>query len=104
MHISVFTPSHDPRYLSDCYRSLRSQTHSDWEWVVLLNGQASSWAPPERDPRVVVRKAPADLRGVGAAKRYACSIAPGDILVELDHDDLLTSTCLEEVHQAFQDD
>jgi glycosyltransferase involved in cell wall biosynthesis len=103
MQISVFTPSHDPRYLGDCYRSLRSQTYTDWEWVVLLNGQTASWAPPQRDARVLVRRAPEGTRGVGAAKRQACASAGGDVLVELDHDDLLTPTCLEDVRQAFHD-
>ena len=103
MQVSVFTPSHDPRYLADCYRSLRAQTHTDWEWVVYLNGPSRSWQPPQADPRVVVRCAPTAVRGVGAAKRLACEIAGGDILVELDHDDLLTPTCLAEVRQAFLD-
>ncbi len=37
MNISVFTPNHDSRYLSDCYRSLVSQSYTDREWVVVLN-------------------------------------------------------------------
>jgi len=31
MRVSVFTPSHDPRYLDDAFRSLREQSFSDWE-------------------------------------------------------------------------
>ena len=103
MQVSVFTPSHDPRYLADCYRSLQAQTHTDWEWVVLLNGASRPWVPPRPDSRVVVVRAPAEVRGVGAAKRRACEIAGGDILVELDHDDLLTATSLSDLHQAFLD-
>jgi hypothetical protein len=42
-----------------------------------------------------------DLRGVGAAKRRACELTRGEILVELDHDDLLAKACLTELGKAF---
>jgi glycosyltransferase involved in cell wall biosynthesis len=93
MRVSVFTPTHNPRWLDDCYRSLAAQTLPDWEWVVLLNGKAGTWAPPQPDPRVRVERA--GVKGVGAAKRAACELATGDLLVELDHDDVLVSDCLE---------
>lgn len=41
--------------------------------------------------------------GVGAAKRRACELARGEILVELDHDDLLTKDCLAELAKAFDE-
>jgi glycosyltransferase involved in cell wall biosynthesis len=100
VRVSVFTPTHDPRHLDDCYASLARQTHTAWEWVVLLNGKARNWAPPD-DPRVVVHVAPPKLKGIGALKREACSHATGDVLVELDHDDVLASTCLAEVVATF---
>jgi SAM-dependent methyltransferase len=40
---------------------------------------------------------------VGPLKGEACSLCTGDILLELDHDDLLTPTALEEVAAAFED-
>src|SRR4051794_36727216 len=101
MRLSVFTPSNNPRWLDDCYRSLKRQTYQDWQWIVLLNGQAPNWRPPERDERVLTFRASSALRGVGAAKRAVCEHATGEILVELDHDDLLTPNCLELVAQAF---
>lgn len=97
MKVSVFTPSHDTRFLGACYASLARQSHADWEWVVLLNGKAGHWDPPTPDERVRVARAPSSLRGVGALKQAACELATGDILVELDHDDELTSGCLAEV-------
>ncbi|MFC7484130.1 glycosyltransferase [Luedemannella flava] len=42
------------------------------------------------------------LTGVGAAKRKACELATSDILVELDHDDLLTSECLARMVETFE--
>ena len=103
MLVSVFTPSHDTRFLDRAYESLRAQSYSDWEWIVLLNRKAPAWKPPGEDPRVKVSRAPATAKGVGAVKRSACERASGDLLVELDHDDQLSRACLAQVIDAFQD-
>lgn len=104
MRVSVFTPSHDTRYLGEAYRSLSEQTFSDWEWIVLLNGKAKAWVPPVDDPRVKVCRASSRLKAiVGALKRAACELAEGEILVELDHDDQLSRGCLAQVLDAFSD-
>lgn len=97
--LSVFTPSHNPAFLTDCFHSLEAQTFEDWEWVVLLN-QGAQWVPPHPDPRVRVVVAPG-FGGVGAAKYRACAEARGEILVELDHDDLLASNALQAIQEAF---
>jgi glycosyltransferase involved in cell wall biosynthesis len=101
VRISVFTPSHNPRYLDDCYASLAAQTFRDWEWIVLLNGKATSWSPSQPDERVRVERPGGRVRGVGAAKRAACELATGDVLVELDHDDLLTPSALLDIADAM---
>ena len=96
--ISVFTPSHRPTYLDECWQSLHSQSFTDWEWLVLLSAGAV-WKPPD-DARVRVVRAD-DQRGVGAVKRRACELLHGEVFVELDHDDLLASTALERIAAAF---
>ena len=97
--ISVFTPSHRTQYLDECLACLQAQSFPDWEWIVVLNAGAG-WRPEKPDDRVRVLVAD-DLRGVGALKQYACRHADGDFLLELDHDDLLVSDCLEQVVKAF---
>jgi O-antigen biosynthesis protein len=97
--VSVFTPSNRTRFLDECLGSLSAQTYRDWEWIVLLN-QGTRWRPEQDDSRVRV-VIDDDLTGVGAAKRRACAETTGEILVELDHDDLLTPDCLAEVVRAF---
>jgi glycosyltransferase involved in cell wall biosynthesis len=99
-HVSVFTPSHDARFLDQAYASLLAQTYTDWEWVVVLN-QRARWQPAVEDERLRLFVAD-DLEGVGAAKQRACSLCRGEILVELDHDDELTTDCLEKVVLAFE--
>ena len=70
--ISVFTPSHNTKWLNDCYESLCAQTYTDWEWVVLLNGKAKDWSPSKEDSRVKVAFAKPQLgENIGALKRYA---------------------------------
>ncbi|WP_340384308.1 glycosyltransferase [Streptomyces sp. SS7] len=96
---SVFTPSHRPRFLDECLATLQAQTCPDWEWIVLLNNGAR-WRPEYPDERIRVVIAD-EVSGVGAAKRRACELARGEILVELDHDDLLAKACLAELGKAF---
>jgi O-antigen biosynthesis protein len=97
--LSVFTPSHQPRFLNECFLSLREQTFEDWEWVVVLN-RGARWQPPSPDPRVRVLIEDG-LEGVGSTKRRACAVARGEILVELDHDDLFARRALEAIYQIY---
>jgi len=97
--ISVFTPSHDPKHLDDCYESLRKQTHTDWQWLVVLNNGAV-WERP-KDKRVRIMYNHDSDRGVGWYKWQAALNCHGDILVELDHDDTLMPEALEQIQEAF---
>ena len=101
--LSVFTASHRTRFLDDCYESLLKQSYGDWEWVVLVNGGGSAWRPPVDDTRVRVLRN-GKVRGVGAAKRAACAMAGGAVLVELDRNDRLSLNCLELASEAFAAD
>jgi hypothetical protein len=85
--------------LTECYESLRDQVFEDWEWLVLLN-KGARWEPPIEDPRVRVL-VDDNVDGVGAAKQRACAETRGEILVELDHDDMLARHALQAVHDAY---
>ncbi len=101
--VSIFTPTHDPRYLPDVYASIRNQTFD--EWVILYNNDAQPLGLGRHDPRIKEIRMPvsgADA-GIGALKRMACDNCTGDILVELDHDDLLTPDAIACVRAAFDD-
>jgi glycosyltransferase involved in cell wall biosynthesis len=97
--VSVFTPSHSATYLDDCLDSLLRQSYRDWEWILLLNG-GCRWRPAVTDPRIRLETAD-EITGVGALKRRACELAHGDLLVELDHDDVLASSALARVVDTF---
>lgn len=99
--LSVFTPSNSDRFLPEVYASLREQTDKDWHWTVIHNNGGKVF--PCDDKRVeqhVLDDAPGY---VGALKAEACARAKGDILVELDHDDLLFPTAIADVKAAFED-
>lgn len=100
--ISIFTPSHNSSYLPEVYKSLQSQSYPDWEWIILLNNGADDFHVD--DPRVKVSRLECAPEWVGPLKAAACRRAAGDILLELDHDDLLTPDALEEVLAAFEDE
>lgn len=98
--ISVFTPTHDPSFLREVHRSLVEQTVADWEWVVLHNN--GSQPIGFDDPRVKEHALDFVPDWVGALKAAACARATGDVLLELDHDDLLMPTAIERTREAFE--
>ena len=97
---SIFTPTNDTTWIRDTYQSLLKQTHSNWEWVIVPNGEVPVDLPPEivADSRAVIR--PTTSNKIGALKHYACSQATGDIYVELDHDDILVPWALNSIVTA----
>lgn len=100
---SVFTPTNDPTWILETYKSLLKQTYKDWEWVIVPNGAESIQMPAEivNDPRVLIRPVSSDK--IGYLKNYACNQATGDIYVELDHDDMLVPTALERIYDKHQE-
>lgn len=104
MHVTVFTPTHDVTWLSETWASLRAQTYEDWDWLLLPNGGARIPADITADVRVKVLAEDWTMTGnVGALKRQLCNHAAGPVLIELDHDDILTPDCLAEVAAAIGD-
>jgi len=93
--ISVYTPVHNSRWIERAWKSLQSQKFTNFEWVLVPNGDCRTL--PDSllsDPRIRVFAAH-DLTGnIGALKKFAVSHATADILVELDHDDELTPDAL----------
>lgn len=97
--VSIFTPTNDSSYLPQVYASIKDQPFH--EWVIVYNNGAQ---PIEfNDPRVKAHILPLAPEWVGPLKAYACEQCTGDILLELDHDDLLTPTAVQEVVDAFAD-
>jgi O-antigen biosynthesis protein len=103
--ITVFTPAHKfvPEYFRDAARSLENQTSKNFEWLVLLNGEALNHEEEIRKITKIARIERSELSGVGALKHECCRLAEGSILLELDFDDWLGTTAIAEVEAAFAD-
>lgn len=99
--IGIFTPTHDSAFLPRVYDSLLRQSDGDWRWTVVCNLGATPLHFP--DPRVTVAHSDDRSGWVGRMKALACEIAEEDVLLELDHDDLLMPDAVAEVRAAFQD-
>jgi glycosyltransferase involved in cell wall biosynthesis len=105
--ISVITPTHlKNAFITELYHSLRTQTYENWEWVLFLNGGATSDQIDDyvkSDSRVKVFTSEDPNTNIGFNKNKAFHLATGEVLVEMDHDDLLTTDCLEELVKAYQE-
>ncbi|HUU98853.1 MAG TPA: glycosyltransferase family A protein, partial [Phycisphaerae bacterium] len=101
MLLSVFTPTNNPRYLIECLRSLDVQKHKEWEWIIAPNGKSIGELPQSVRDHPNVRICPYEGPSrVGALKKFCCSQAKGEVLVELDHDDVLVPGILQKVAAA----
>jgi len=88
-------------YLKELYDSIKEQSFD--EWVIITNNTKVEIPEILNDSRVKIFEENTITDNVGALKRIACFKCTGDILVELDHDDLLTDGAVDEIRKAFED-
>lgn len=108
MKFSIITPSHKLTYIEELYDSIKIQSYTNWEWIIYLNGGINISDVPEniqKDENVKIYREDKALNtdNIGFLKKEAFLKGTGDILVEVDHDDMLVENCLEELFKAFQD-
>jgi SAM-dependent methyltransferase len=107
LKFTIITPTHKyTPYLLELYQSIREQTYKRWDWVLFLNGDMTEDQVPQairEDRRVRIASDYTLGPSIGAIKKAAFSLGTGDVLVEVDHDDLITENCLLELNGAFQD-
>ena len=98
--LSIFTPTHgESKYLPELWECIKNQTYQDFEWIIVKNnGGIVNFS----DPRIKVFEIENPKKSIGLVKRYACDKAKGDILVEIDSDDLITPDCLKEIVKVFK--
>ena len=104
---SIISPAHKKTpYLIELYKSIVAQTYENWEWILWLNNKLKEKDLPEEiknDKRVKIYRTESKSTSVGYHKHHAFHKGSGDILVEVDHDDIITPDCLEELNKAYQD-
>lgn len=107
---SIFTPTYKTKErILRTYESLKNQIWTNWEWVVVDD------SPDEETYKIVKELANKDYRiklhriyplsggNVGLAKHRAAMLCDGDWLIELDHDDYLTTECLSTANNAIEE-
>ena len=90
----------------ELYESIVAQTYDNWEWVVYLNGKCTLEDIPDvirNDARVMMCRQTEENTNIGFIKNRAFHLGRGDVLVEVDHDDIITPDCLEELAKAYAD-
>ena len=105
---SIFTPTYKTgERIRRTYESLVNQTLTNWEWVVVDDSPDNeTWniltEIAKNDYRVKLHRIlPLSGGKVGLVKHRAATLGSGDWLVELDHDDALTTECLEICNDAI---
>lgn len=106
MEFSIITPVHESsaKYLEEAYASLTEQTEKCWQWILITNRGGDVPSLIADDPRVSVYSThddEGDYNSIGRLKNFACSKAFGEILVELDADDILVPDALAALAIAF---
>jgi glycosyltransferase involved in cell wall biosynthesis len=87
--ISVVLPTHDrPIFLADAIASVRAQTVTSWELVVVDNGSSTPFTVPS-DERIEVVRLPENL-GPARARNVGVTRAHGAAVAFLDDDDQYT--------------
>ncbi|HEU0190840.1 MAG TPA: glycosyltransferase family 2 protein [Mycobacterium sp.] len=106
--VSVYTPVYNTgrERLLRTWRSLRRQSYNDWEWVIADDHSSDpdtlqALEEIQGDYRVSVRRLEKPSGNIGELKGFLCSAASGDILLELDHDDVLTPNAVRMTVDAF---
>jgi len=94
--------------LNRLYESILKQTGQDWEWIVVDDsptGFNDSYnyidELSKKDNRIQLFRRNKPSGVIGEIKKFAFGLASGEILVEVDHDDELTHTCLDNLFRSF---
>ncbi len=105
--ISVCTPVYNTSetVLIRTYNSLKNQAYNNWEWSIVNDGSNLRTKKVlnelrNADPRISLYEFNKQSDGIGDVKYKAFTLARGEILVELDHDDILTTNALETLYNA----
>lgn len=106
--VSVYTPVYNTgrERLLRTWHSLRRQSYPDWEWVIVDDhssdpGTQEALEEIRSDYRVSFHRLAKPSGNIGELKGYLCAVSTGDILLELDHDDVLTPEAVGWIVRAF---
>lgn len=103
---SFFTCTYnsDKEKFERLYRSMCQQTYNEWNWYIIddsYDWKTTKMIESFKDLRITVLKNVTTHGNIGFNKHTAAMVADGDFLIEVDHDDELTSDCLSTILDAY---
>lgn len=111
--LSVITTTYKSKHrILRPYQSLLDQTFTNWEWIIVDDTDGSKeeideqWTMLENleksDIRIRVYKPARHSGFIGEMKKYACGLARGEWLLELDHDDDIVPELLQWIVESIK--
>jgi len=107
---SIFTTCYKSyEKIKRAYKGLVSQTLRDWEWVILDDSPEDEHFVFLRDfckidKRIRLYKRDCNSGNIGNVKNEAIGLCRGKYLLELDHDDIILPTILDDAYKVFESD
>lgn len=91
MFVSFCTVTNNPQFIDDTYQSIIKQNLKQWEWVIILDGipEIEQLRGLDNVHQLHRDDGEFEKNNLGSMKKKAFSRAQGDLLVDLDHDDVL---------------
>ena len=106
--ISIVIPNFNKaRYLEEALNSIKDQTHSNWEVIIVDDGSTDNsveilerYCHAHSGFRLIHREE--EPKGAPHCRNIGVEAAKGDFVIFMDSDDLITKTCLEHRLREFQ--
>jgi len=110
LKISIFTPTNraPSKFFDEAWAGILEQTYPNWEWLIVENngGKVPEHISSHPNVRVVTfdKETPeGEPNSIGALKRFGALHCSGDVLVELDDDDILTPDACQVLAETYTD-
>lgn len=106
---SIITPTNGSKYLIELWNSIKINIDNyDIEWILLFNNISKDDSLQFISDEIRTHKSikiyyTNNETKIGALKNQAFNLASGDILIEVDHDDMITEDIFDELSKAFSD-
>jgi O-antigen biosynthesis protein len=107
---SIFTTCFNSyEFIKIAYESIKNQTLIDWEWVILDDSPKDTHFYYLRkifqdEYKVRLYKRQQNSGNIGNVKNEAISLCRGKYILEMDHDDIILTTCLMDAATIFNED
>ena len=101
--VSIIVPCYNhAKYLEECIESVKNQSYSNWECIIVDDGSTDDTAVVSRKLETEkIRYVYQENRGLSGARNTGIRNATGDYILPLDADDTLNPLALEKMMAVF---